>query len=99
MSDIENKPNTVMAFFRRPIVGIAGSVASIIGFALSIYFPAPSREVPELTYFVHPAKAAVVRTGQTSRLSAQFDGQNLTGDVTATQIAVRSEENTSDIQS
>jgi hypothetical protein len=88
MSESENRTNVVMAFFSRPIVGIAGSIASIIGFALTIYFFAASREVPELTYFVHPAKAAVVRTGQSSRLTAQFDGQNLTGDVTATQIAI-----------
>ena len=77
----------LLTFFSRPIVGIAGSIASIIGFALSIYFFVASKEVPELTYFVHPAKAAVVRTGQTSNLSVQFNGQNLTGDVTATQIA------------
>jgi hypothetical protein len=83
----ESSNSKLLTFFSRPIVGIAGSIASIIGFALSIYFFAASKEVPELTYFVHPAKAAVVRTGQTSNLSVQFDGQNLTGDVTATQIA------------
>jgi len=87
MNDFDIKLTAVMAFFSRPIVGIAGSIASIIGFALSIYLFAASRETPELTYFVHPAKAAVVKTGQTSRLSVQFDGQNLTGDITATQIA------------
>jgi len=64
-----------------------GSVASIISFALSVYFFSASREISELTYFVHPTKAAVVKTGQTSRLSVQFDGQKLTGDITATQIA------------
>ncbi len=69
------------------MVGIAGSIASIVGIALSVYFFQASREKPELTYFVHPAKAAVVRTGQTSRLSVQFDGQNLTSDITAAQIA------------
>jgi hypothetical protein len=81
------KQKSILAFFGRPIVGIAGSIASIIGFALSIYFFVASRETPELTYFVHPAKAAVVRTGQTSGLTVQFDGQNLSGDITATQIA------------
>ncbi len=40
-----------------------------------------------MTYFVHPAKAAVVRADQTSRLSVQFDGQNVTGDITAAQVA------------
>jgi hypothetical protein len=87
VNDRDIKPSAFVTFFSRPIVGIAGSVTSVIGFALSIYFFVASREIPELTYFVHPAKAAVVKTGQTSRLSVQFDGQNLTGDITATQIA------------
>lgn len=87
MDEPTAKQKSILAFFGRPIVGIAGSIASIIGFALSIYFFVASREAPELTYFVHPAKAAVVRTGQTSGLTVQFAGQNLSGDVTATQIA------------
>jgi hypothetical protein len=87
MDEPTSKPNAFIDFFSRPIVGIAGSITSIIGLALSIYFFAVSREAPELTYFVHPAKAAVVRTGQMSRLSVQFDGQTLTGDITAAQIA------------
>lgn len=81
------KQNAALSFFGRPVVGIVGSLASIIGFALSIYFFVASRETPDLTYFVHPAKAAVVRTGQASGLSVQLDGQNLTSDITATQIA------------
>lgn len=87
MSDNNDKPNALLAFFSRPLVGIAGSIASIIGIALSAYFFLASQETPSLTYFVHPAKAAVVRTGQTSRLSVQFDAENLTGDVTAAQVA------------
>lgn len=83
----ETSHSKLLTFFSNPIVGMAGSIASIIGFALSIYFFVASREAPGLTYFVHPAKAAVVRPGQASNLSVQFDGQSLTGDVTATQIA------------
>ena len=82
-----NRAHPIIQFFSRPAVGIAGSLASIVGIALSVYFFLASRETPELTYFVHPAKAAVVRTGQTSRLSVQFEGQNLAADVTAAQIA------------
>ncbi|MBK9240910.1 MAG: hypothetical protein IPL75_11745 [Acidobacteria bacterium] len=79
--------SAIMDFFRRPEVGIAGSVASIISIGLSVYFFLASSETPELTYFVHPVKAAVVRTGQASGLSVQFDGQVLRSDITATQIA------------
>lgn len=87
MNDSNDKPNALLEFFSRPVVVIAASIASIVAIPLSVYFFLASRETPELTYFVHPAKAAVVRTGQTSRLSVQFDGQDLTSDVTATQIA------------
>jgi hypothetical protein len=87
MSDGSDKQNALLAFFSRPVVGIAGSIASIAGIVLSLYFFLVSRETPELTYLVHPVKTAVVRTGQASRLSVQFDGQNLTGNVTAAQIA------------
>ena len=52
-----------------------------------MYFYFASQESPGLTYFVHPAKAAVVRTCQTSRLAVQFDGQDLTSDITAVQVA------------
>lgn len=79
--------SAVTRFFGRPEVGIAGSIASILGIGLSVYFFWAAREVPELTYFVHPAKAAVVRTGQSSRVSVQFDGQVLSSDITAAQIA------------
>ncbi len=65
----DDRRNPFVRFFSQPVVGIAGSIASIIGIGLSVYFFLASRETSELTYFVHPAKAAVVRTGQTSRLS------------------------------
>lgn len=86
-NESNDKPRTLIRFFGRPGVGIAGSIASILGIGLSVYFFLASRERSELTYFVHPVKAAVVRTGQSSRLSVQFDAQALTCDVTATQIA------------
>jgi hypothetical protein len=81
----------LIKFFSRPIVGILGSIASIVGIVLSIYFFIESKESPQLTYLIHPAKAAVVRTGQTSQLTVQFNGKDLTGDVTAAQVAIWNE--------
>ncbi len=89
MTDNSDKDtsSTLVRFFSRPEVGIIGSLASVIGIILSIYFFLASREKPELTYFVHPAKAAVVRTGQSSRLSVKYDRKVLASDITAAQIA------------
>lgn len=82
-----NQGSSLLRFFSKPAVGIAGSIASIIGILLSVYFFQASREKSKLTYFVHPAKAAVVRTQQTSRLAVQYDGQGLKSDITAAQVA------------
>ena len=79
--------SSLQRFFGRPAVGITGSIASILGIGFSMYFFLASQEKPDLTYFVHPAKAAVVRTDQTSRLAVQFDGRELTSNITAAQIA------------
>ena len=68
-------------------MGLIGSAASVIGLPLTIVLSYLCRERPALTYFVNPAKAAVVRTDQTSRLAVQFDGAPLSGNVTAAQVA------------
>lgn len=84
---VNNKKSRLSLFFSKPIVGIIGSIASVIGIPLAIYFYLVTQEKPDLIYFVHPAKASVVRTDQSSQLSVQFDGRSLKSDVTAIQIA------------
>lgn len=74
-------------FFSNPIVGIAGSIASVLGILLSTYFYSAGKERPNLTYYVHPVKAAVFRTGQASSLRLTLDDQPVERDITATQIA------------
>lgn len=88
MDEQTGKQNTLKVFFSHPLVGILGSVASIIGFGISIYFYLATKEAPELTYFIHPVKAAVVRAGQASNITVQLEGKNFVGDVTAAQIAI-----------
>ena len=83
-----NQGSWLTRFYRNnPAIGIAGTIASIVGVALSVYFFKASREKPELTYFVHPAKAAVVRIQENSRIEVHFDGQRLESDVTVAQVA------------
>lgn len=59
----------------------------MIALPLAIYLYVAGDHKPKLTYFVHPAKAAVVRSGQSAGLTVTFAGKPLTGDVTAAQIA------------
>jgi hypothetical protein len=78
---------SIRAFFSNPIVGIVGSIASVVGLVLAVYFYHESAKHRELTYLVHPAKAIIVKAGQLTRLSVSIDGRQLSTDVTAAQIA------------
>lgn len=88
MSTVSPSKNSFTVFFSNPLVGIIGSLASIIGVLLAVYFYLEGKEYPQLTYYVHPVKAIVVRAGQASRLTASFDNKVIETDITATQIAL-----------
>jgi hypothetical protein len=74
-------------FFANPIVGIAGSIASIVGLVVAIYFFAESKRHRAFFYLVHPAKAVIVKAGQLSRIAVNLDGNPIDTDVTAAQVA------------
>lgn len=78
-------------FLSHPVVvalGLIGSVASLISIPLAFYFYAAAKEYPQLTYYVHPVKATILRTGEASKLSASIDNKLVESDVTAVQIAL-----------
>jgi ABC-type glycerol-3-phosphate transport system permease component len=77
----------LLRFFSNPIVGVIGSLASVAGVVLALYFYAQSERRRELTYMVYPAKTIVLKAGQTSRLSITLDNNKFDHDVTAAQIA------------
>jgi hypothetical protein len=74
--------------FANPWVGIAGSVASLVGVLLAVYFYDASIRYPELVYYVSPARAVVVKQGTASRLAVSFDGRPIAQDATAVQLAI-----------
>jgi hypothetical protein len=67
---------------------MVGTAASIVGVFLAIYFYIGSRSYPELVYLVNPVHTIVVKQGTASRLGVIFDGQPITQDVTASQVAL-----------
>lgn len=77
----------VRRFFSNPVVGMVGSVASIIGLVLAVYFFLQSQQRRELLYLVSPAKAVIVKAGQLSKLAVTLDGKSIDTDVTAAQLA------------
>lgn len=79
--------NSLLRVFKKPAVGIAGSIASIIALGFAVHLYIDSRTTRDLVYFVHPERAAVVRAEQTSRLQIELDGEVVRRDVTAVQVA------------
>lgn len=80
------------AIFSSPRIGLMGTLLGtligIVGIVLSIYIYHESREYPQLSYFVHPVKASVLKAGQASKLRCDFEGQSITSDITVAQVAV-----------
>lgn len=80
--------STFYRFFTSPLMGIAGSIASVIGVGLAFYFYYASVQRPELTYYFHPARATVVSAGQSTALSFTYNGKPIGRDVTTVQVAL-----------
>lgn len=75
-------------FFANPWVGGIGTLASVAGLLLAIYFYLEAKEFRRLGIFVDPAKAAIVKAGQTSRLATSYDGEQVLDDITAAQVTI-----------
>lgn len=84
----EASGSAVYRLFGSPIVGIAGSLASLIGLGLAVYFYYASVQRPELTYYFHPARTTVVSAGQSRALSFTYNGKQLDKDVTTVHVAI-----------
>lgn len=74
-------------FFSNPLVGVIGTLASVIGVVLAIYFYFNGAQHREFVYMVNPARAIVVKSGQASKLKVLFGSEELHGDITAAQFA------------
>jgi len=91
----KQKTNIFYEIISSPLFGIIGTITSIISIPLAVYFYYNSITHRDLVCVVHPAKAIIVKTGQSSHLSVLFDGKAIVSDVTAAQVAFWNEGNTS----
>ncbi len=81
--------NSLLQFFaNNPWVGALGSLASIVGIPLGIYFFLQSVSKSDLVYYLNPVRTVIVKQGAASRLAVSFDGHALSEDVTAAQVAI-----------
>jgi hypothetical protein len=65
-----------------------GTIFTVLGVALAIYFYFAGARTRRLTYYVNPIKTIVVKGGEASTLRVLHDGQDIKGDVTAAQVAI-----------
>lgn len=79
---------TLWRFFSNPLVGMIGALASVISVGLAIYIFNESREFPQLTYYVYPVKASVLKAGQASKLTCNFEDKSVNSDISVAQIAI-----------
>jgi hypothetical protein len=86
MSDGENKPKSkFIRFLSNPIVGFVSIVLSL---SLAIYGIHTSHERPSLTYLINPVKTSILSRSTSSRLTVKYDSVDVSGDITAVQIAI-----------
>ena len=78
--------NVVWRFFGKPIVGIIGSIASVIGVALAIFFYVGSIREPRLTYYVHPVNQALQFGFTTPKYVDLSAGSSVLDNITAKTI-------------
>jgi hypothetical protein len=78
----------LLKFLSNPFIGLIGWAATVTSVLLTTYFYQASREYPQLTCYVHPVKATIVRTGEASRLITSFDNKPIASDITAAQVAL-----------
>ena len=85
---VDHCAQALASFFGNPLVGILGALASIVGLILAVFFYMEARETPELTYRVHPVRTSVVKVGEASELSISHRGKQISGNVSAAQVAL-----------
>ena len=80
--------NPIIRFITRPVIVSLAFALAVISAFVTIYSFIAGGTHRDLTYFVHPGKTGVVRTGQSSRINILLDGRPITEDVTAARIAI-----------
>jgi hypothetical protein len=81
-------PSRVLRWFANPWVGIGGSIASVLGVLLAIYFYYAGARERRLTFYVVPSKTIIVKSGMSSAITVSHEGQAISTDVTAAQVVV-----------
>jgi hypothetical protein len=78
---------SILRFFAtHPVVGLIGTVASVLGVVLAVVFYLAAIRTRELSLYVNPSKTTIVKSGQSSDLHILYKGNDVSADVTALQV-------------
>ena len=90
------KENQVINFFSNPLVGIIGSIASLLGLLLAVLFYYSAEKAPELVYSIHPTKNVLVNKGMSSDISVFYKNSPITdSDIVAVTLSIWNDGNES----
>lgn len=88
MSKTKKFRTKMRGWFSNPWVGLFGTIFSILGVTIAIYIYLSMKTERKLTYYIHPVKAIVLKSGKASCLRVLYDNREIKTDVTTTQVAI-----------
>ncbi|MGD0101159.1 MAG: hypothetical protein ABSC60_12500, partial [Acidobacteriota bacterium] len=77
-----------MSLIANPWFGGIAGIASIISLPLAIYLYVSGQAHPAFTMYVHPVRAAIVKSGETSSLKVLYNNKETGPNITAIQVAI-----------
>lgn len=80
--------NSIKEYFSNPLVGVIGTIASVIGILIGVYFYYASVKQPFFTYQVKPTRTAIVKSTDTNGFKISYDNKPIEGDISAAQIGI-----------
>jgi len=90
------KDNKAFNFFSNPIVGVVGSIASLLGLILAVFFYFSAEKSPELVYSIHPTKSVLVAKDISSDISVFYKKEAITdSDIVAVSLSIWNDGNSS----
>lgn len=89
-ASIGRKPRrSVLRWYaKNPVVGLVGTIASVIAIPLAIALTFMTIKSRELSFYINPVRTIIVRSGRSSDLHVLYQGQPVSSDVTALQVAL-----------
>lgn len=91
-----DKDSKAFNFFSNPIVGVLGSIASLLGLILAVFFYFSAEKSPELVYSIHPTKSVLVAKDISSDISVFYKDEAITdSDIVAVSLSIWNDGNSS----